>query len=677
MKPKKLAIFTTIKFYLRKRWFIYRYASRYLYRQLAEEFFAQLWQTDYMSKSLGVAQLPITLVLGEAGSGKSALLAASKKLLPGSHYFKSNFQPIVGRSMPIYSLAMDQVYLELPQYFLVNESGNQIPYLEQLLQFWRATHIDKRIKHIFFTVSLSSLLDHSVEKQKKQEEFWSALTLLLARLSSVIEVSLIVTEVDRLQGFTEFFSDLSIEERQHVFGFSLSPQTHLLDQMQQQFFALSQRLQQRMWWRCRGEHLSHKRLLVAEFPKQFQAFCDPLMHYFSPLQSIMKNNALLQVKNCVFISAMQQGDCFDLLFTPENYFALKLTPHRLPMLPQSKEYFVRGFFKQMGASVASSSHSSLPDEKSSRWKKIVIPAVVFAVAITLSAAALLGWGFFHLHHVLNDQPELAYKILASDFFEQNLKEFVAYEDPLLPAPLQNVVRKSSALNQWIVSSTKKYLNQHWQAEVYAYYSKNIAGKYPIDRKGATEVSLAQFDAMYSKTGCLIKFRQNYLRNHSIQKLFINDPVLINLYTQLILAHRFLYPGSALQLSFNLYPNNFSSAIKTVNLMVAGKKITLKRKALISATINWPNNEMNHESGYAIQYDQKLPELQVFSGVWSWLKLFNVFRWQNSNPESQLNGGVYHYEVSNKEKEFSLKIDSNVPLNQLSNIFNQLSVPENI
>lgn len=678
MKLKKLSWRYTLAFAWRKRRFIARYTKRYLYPELAQQFFSVLWNTAYHAQRLVVAgketaaELPITLVVGAAQSGKSTLLAANQYILPESSYLNSDFQPMMGQSMPQYYLTPQQCYIELPQYFLVNESPQNIPYLEQLVRFWYAEGEHKRVKKIIVTIRLSHLFGKEKMPANKQEVFWSSLALLLAHLPGV-EILCVVTEMDRLQGFTEFFSDLSIEERQHIFGFELSKQSDFIAEFYERCRALCKRLQQRMWWRCKSEVIVAKRLLVAEFPKQFGVFCDALTEYLAPLQIILQSNQAVKIKTCCFISAMQQGNSFDLLFPDtEQLFIAKPASQSLALL-HNKEYFIRGFFKKFLFSSAFARqrlNRSQPKHDHFPIKKLLWGLVVIIVVATFSAVGIVGWNIRHLHQVIEKQPVLAYKILASDFATQNLKALIAYETRALPVPIQNRLLHSSSMKAAVQQGARTYLDQCWQKEVYAFYAQNIVGREPLVLPATQSVSLKDFNALYAPSGLLTRFQQTYLRQPQVQKLLADDQSLIQLYEQLKSLQAMLYPAQQLQLSFILYANPLPHNVHSINFIFAGKGILLKNNVLTSAIFNWPNNEVTQDSGYVIQYPHHLSTTHIYQGVWSWLKLFSVLQWQKIDANNT-------YWVKSTDDPFSVKINTPVPLNTLPELFQHLLLPEHI
>jgi len=682
MKLKKLSFFTRSIFLLRKRWFIFHYAKRYLYPELVAQFFNQLWNTAYAAEKLSVtskstaASLPITLVVGALASGKSTLLAASGQILPQSRYLNTDFQPVIGQSLPQYYLTSNQCYIELPEYFLVNDSSHHSHYLEQLLLFWQARRINQQIKKMVLTLRLSQVCAADESTREKQKKFWSGLALLLMHLPG-IEIVCVVTEMDRLQGFGEFFSDLSIEERQHLFGFDLSSSADFLTQFKQCAVAMEKRLQRRMWWRCHNQTIFSKRLLAAEFPRQFMVFCHALGSYLAPLRTVLRKHSQGgKVIACCFTSALQQGDGFDLLTQADQILSTQATASQALIVPQNRVYFVRGLFQKFLSKSFSSGH--LKNKKSLALpihyfgKKFLFGLMGIIIAGAFCFVGLIGWNIMHLHQVLQKQPVLAYKIVDSNFTKQNLKAFIAYESWGLPILIQNKLVESPQIMVSVRHAARAYLNQQWKREVYQFYVTHLSGRTPFISQATEESSLKDFNALYAPNGLLIHFKQNYLSSAVMQQLLQDDRAITQLYEYLIRLHAVLYPANQdnAQLSFTLYANQLSSHVRSVRFMFAGKEVMLKNKVLTSMMLNWPNGQMTQNSGYAIQYSHQLPEAQSFNGLWSWIQLFNTLHWQKADA-------AHTYLVNNAANTFSVKLTASVPLETAPQIIEHLSLPERI
>jgi type VI protein secretion system component VasK len=678
MKLKKLSFLQKILLNFSKARFLKQNCSRYTHPHLAKLFFEQLWQMHFAAKQLYVsprwvaADLPISLVLGEARSGKTHLLNASRHILPQASYLNSDYQPMAQRLMPRFLASPQRLYLELPQYLFVNESLKQIPYLDQLMRFLASSAALQKTRHVILTISVEDLLNQNVEKL---EEFWASTSLMLERLPKAVQLYVVITKTDLLQGFTEFFNDLSVEERQHAFGFMLDAKNNLQSQLQHQFAVLTQRLQRRMWWRAQSETLVYKRVLVAEFPKQFACLTDHLLQYLKPLMNLIKQNLQIQMKGCFFTSTKQEGQPLDVLVDDQApLLAMQREASTLPMLLQHREYFVRGFFPHLQTSsamrdeaMAASTHQRKL-KISSHSYKYVLGVIAF---IALAAAGTWGYAWWRVSHALSSQKNLAYSVLSGHDFTQNLNQFVSYELSFLPHSLQIKVAQSDSVRTWIRSNAKAYLSEQWQKEVYSEYQKNIVGKYPINAQSSIDLPLTAFNAFYGPQGTLESFDRRYLQAPAVQALFVHDATLINLYANLKRLQQVLYQNQvAPSWSFSAYLNDLGEGVRNVDLMVVGTKMSLRPHVVLAGTFSWPNQMPTQDSGYAIEYAQSLPKMQVFQGAWSWVKLFANLHWQR-------NGGSNDFTASSPNNEFSLIMNATQPIPELPALFAQLNIPQDL
>ncbi|MCD6046366.1 MAG: type secretion protein [Gammaproteobacteria bacterium] len=678
MKLKKLSFLQKFCLNFSKTRFLKQNCSRYAHPQLAKLFFEQLWQMYFSAKQLYVsphrvaADLPISLVLGEAKSGKTHLLNASRHILPQANYLNSDYQPMALRSMPRFLASPQRLYLELPQYLFVNESLKQVPYLDQLMRFLASSATLQKIRHVILTINAADLLNQDLEKL---EEFWTSTSVMLERLPKSVQLYVVVTKLDLLQGFVEFFSDLSVEERQHAFGFMLDSNSNFQAQMQHQLATLTQRLQRRMWWRAQSEMLVSKRVLVAEFPKQFACLTDHLVRYLKPLMNLMKQNLQVQIKGCFFTSTKQEGQPLDILVDDQaSLLATQREASTLPMLLQHREYFVRGFFPHLqtsGVMREDANVFSAPQERLKISSDIYKYFLSVIAVMALAAASVWGYAWWRVSHALSSQKSLAYSILSGHDIAQNLNQFISYELFFLPQPLQVKVAQSDRLHAWVGSNAKAYLNEQWQKEVYREYQKNIADKYPIAMQSSVDLPLATFNAFYGPQGTLESFDRRYLQSPAIQALFVQDTALINLYANLKRLQQALYQNNvAPSWSFSAYLNNLAEGVRTVDLMVVGTKMSLRPNVVLAGTFTWPNQMPTQDSGYAIEYAQSLPKMQVFQGTWSWVKLFAHLRWQR-------NDGSNDFTASSPNNEFSLIVNATQPIPELSALFAHLNVPQEL
>ena len=414
---------------------------------------------------------------------------------------------------------------------------------------------------------------------------------------------------------------------------------------------------------------------MADFSNQLNRLSEVLLHYLHPLFMAVQRDPTLQVRGCFFLSTTQHSNIFDLLFDHRMGLTLKPSEQKLPMLLQSKAYFVRGFFQNLGVATVRSyvaAEKPVLPRRPFVWPRLTKTwmRVVLAVGILLGVALMGIWfgAKQHIYSTLAKDPALAYHILTGNDVMQNLNAFISYEDRWLPKELQVSLAKDTAIHAAVEANAKTYLNQQWQEEVYQYYQQNIAGRFPLEVTAKQEITLNQFNAFYAPQGKLIDFDQRYLQPKAIQQLLVKDQALITLYQRLKRLHYLLYRNNVLGFSFMVYPNTFSADVKGVNVMVAGIKLNLLPNGLSAGTFAWPNTQGVQQSGFTIMYQQLPQETVLFSGEWSWLRFFNTLHWQIADSEND-------YIVSPHNAPFSLQLNAQQPLAEAITLFPQLSVPK--
>ena len=655
--------------------FVMTAAKRYLHADLARDLFHALLHSVDASKNIhtpkghAASHLPICLVLGASQSGKSALLGGSQMVLTESKLLNHAYQPIKGLSIPQHYLTPHCLFVELPQYFLVNESAKQIPYLEQLLLCWKKFGYLDRIEQLVITVRVSDLFNHHKTAEKMHEEFWHSLQLFLSHLTRPhINIVIVVTQVDQLQGFTEFFTDLSVEERQHSFGFALKSSQEVLISFQNQMMNLLKRLQRRMLWRCQAEHILARRLLIAEFPKQFEALTTSLADYLQPLMNFLPSLPNVKLKACFFTSALQRGEPLDWLLENQNYAADFEGPkNTLPMVPQERTYFIRGVFQYLRGNKPLVLAAPKAQKKEKPWWQKFLLASIFGLVFLIGLCAMLVW--VHIEHVLEKHPALAYQIVASEYADNNLQNFVDYEIPYLPISAQRAIAQSSSLRFVVNDSARTYLQERWRQEVYQVYEKRLANRYPLVTNASEDVNWDAFNTMYAPNGLLAQFNTHYLQQPAV-RLLIQSEAVDALTKALAKFSHLLYQPSQANVALTIYPNTFAENVTGVNLLLQGNKISLKPHAIIAASFTWPSQAASKQSGLLVEYNHTPGRAKIFVGDWSWMRLLQTMSWRaDATPNS--------YIVTGPLQQFSMQVSSNIPMLELFNLFPQLVIPESL
>ncbi len=169
------------------------------------------------------------------------------------------------------------------------------------------------INGVLLTISASDLItqnaaqrtEHAAALRKRIEELHGALKLRFP-------IYVLVTKVDLLAGFTEFFDTLGQEERAQTWGFTFPlKQQGGASVWRPEFDALTGRLNQRLIDRMQQERDVQRRALVYGFPQQFAALAAPLGDLIERVFAGTRFDEQALLRGVYFTSGTQEGTPLD------------------------------------------------------------------------------------------------------------------------------------------------------------------------------------------------------------------------------------------------------------------------------------------------------------------------------------------------------------------------------
>lgn len=167
----------------------------------------------------------------------------------------------------------------------------------------------------------------------------------LSKLFPGIPISILATKCDQLVGFSEFFDQMGSEEREQICGiqFPNPPYEKSLPELcDQEFSAILQRFNSRVLWRIQQETHPNTKMLIKDFPVQFELIKPYLGHFLN--QVLPSIDVTL---NGIFLtSAIQSDRTINHISQPLNeVFALQPVNQRM-VRGSEKSFFIQGLFNQ-------------------------------------------------------------------------------------------------------------------------------------------------------------------------------------------------------------------------------------------------------------------------------------------------------------------------------------------
>lgn len=265
-------------------------------------------------------ELPWYVFIGPPGSGKTTALVNSGLQFPLADKLGSaSVKGVGGTRNCDWWFTDEAVLVDTAGRYTTQDSDQQVDKSawDGFLDLLKNARPRRPINGIFLVISASDLLTQSARERATHAEAARArITELYERLAIRFPIYVLITKVDLLAGFTEFFADLSKEERAQVWGTSFTytgaaDAPDPLPSLDGEWDALVQRLFERLPQRLRDERDVSKRALIFGLPQQMAALKPAVTEYLGQVfvSSRFGKTPLLRGVYCT--SGTQEGRPID------------------------------------------------------------------------------------------------------------------------------------------------------------------------------------------------------------------------------------------------------------------------------------------------------------------------------------------------------------------------------
>ncbi|WP_046488983.1 type VI secretion system membrane subunit TssM [Pseudomonas veronii] len=387
-------------------------------------------------------ELPWYVIIGPPGSGKTTALVNSGLHFPLAAQLGAGAVRGVGGTRNCDWWFTDQaVLLDTAGRYTTQDSNSPVDKAAWLgfLDLLKKQRSRRPIDGAFIAISLSDLLLGSeAERAAHAAAIRLRIQELYTQLGVRFPIYLMLTKLDLVPGFMEFFDNLSKEERAQVWGmtFALDDGKHSdspLAHLQSEFAGLEQRLNERLVERLQQERDPARRDLIYGFPQQFGALKDCLQSF---LEGVFKPNAFEErvlLRGVYFTSGTQEGSPIDRLI---GTMAQSMNLDRQHLARQSgsgRSYFIEKLFSAVAFAERGLVGVNPQVERRRKW---IARGVLAATVVLVIVVSSLWWVSYRANQAYIAQVDQ--KVAPLGQAVQNLSP--AQREVLAVLPLLNAVK---------------------------------------------------------------------------------------------------------------------------------------------------------------------------------------------------------------------------------------------
>ena len=388
-------------------------------------------------------QLPWYVVLGAAGTGKTTVLKQSGLNFPLESSYGASIGGLVGTRDCDWFLTDEAVLLDTAGRLSLQDTNEEDSYdWQDFIGQLKRYRPKQPINGVIIAVGLDDILNPQADFQLITRELKKRIQEMRTKFGINFPVYLVVTKLDILKGFNEFFSKISEEDRNKALGFTL-PKEIAEDDPNTTIAFVSKNLDQ-LQDSVEGSYLKiindldtkEEKDAVFTFSNEFEIVNKKLVLLFKELYKSSKFEDAIQWRGIYFTSAIQDGTHVDPVFE-ELMSSFQLTPKytNTSQVNQyhAKSYFINNLFKEVIFK-----ESNLADSNkiwSKKWLALRWISIGAMSTVSVIALGMMFNSYLHNAQYLSDVNDKALSL------DKQMKSIPETKDVLQAVLLAESIKK--------------------------------------------------------------------------------------------------------------------------------------------------------------------------------------------------------------------------------------------
>lgn len=293
-------------------------------------------------------KLPWYAVVGGAQSGKRTMIKNTGLVFVRPEHFGEDAIHYINQAPDIEWWFSEQAVLLNT---MTGETKRNQNGWRQLLHLLRRERKNRPLNGIILNFSIKDLVLYTnQERHNFIQETCDYLRAIHDQFKSLIPIYIVFSQCDLIEGFLEFFNDLSKDELRQIWGFTF-PLSRCTDQQtvhalfDEYYKDLVQQLRKRVMWALDTERTERGRELITAFPQQMQLLKKPINDFVGEIFGVIRYHNALQMRGIYFTSCTQgTGEGIDLLMQAMSK-KFRLVPPKFTRAQSLGEcYFMQNLF---------------------------------------------------------------------------------------------------------------------------------------------------------------------------------------------------------------------------------------------------------------------------------------------------------------------------------------------